>query len=603
MARASAKNRLKAWQQRVEESNKAYKKWNEEYFVDRLESVYLGPGQMYEDENNYVINKIFPTVEIGIPSLLYYNPIVKIKPRPARADDTVTNVDARAKLQEDTVNTFITDPELNFKSITTLSLKESFFVFGVVEVGYSMDLIDNPLADKPELTDEQTMFAGMDKVPNFNSTKPESLYLKRIPAKQFRVPVNSCNILEHNDWSGYYQWEKIQDVKANPRYKNTSGLKLSGKQSQSVSEPDEEKDKDEEGIGRRDMIKVWRIWDMRTNKRYIWGDCNDKFFVDGEPYDTYPFAAYKPYEQLDTFYPLPPVYNWLYPQDEMNDIRNKKRIHRQRSNRKWTYRNGSIDEDQLEKLESDSDNVYAVSNEDDPLKPVPLNPLDPSMYRDEQVTEFDFREITGVSSEDRGEAKGDTTATQANIVEGNKRIRESYKRQLVGEWLARIATIMLKLIIKKMALPFWIKMNVDPVSPGAPAEAMTVTQEWMLIVSEELGDMQLDISVDIDSLSPLSEEGERQNWMQVMSLLTNPQVLAVMLSSDLILKKTLAMFGIHSRSELNEFRKAGEAMMTMTAAAAAAEAGVQPGGGQGAGPGPTPSNAGIQGQLAAQGVG
>ena len=115
MARTSQRDRVRGWQARIDEANRAHKKWKDDFRVDDLEMMYAGPGQ--EDPENpdkYIINKIFPTVETGIPSLLFYNPTIKIKPRPARADDAVSEIDSRAKLQEDTLNTFITDPALNF---------------------------------------------------------------------------------------------------------------------------------------------------------------------------------------------------------------------------------------------------------------------------------------------------------------------------------------------------------------------------------------------------------------------------------------------------------------------------------------------------------
>jgi hypothetical protein len=603
MARTSQRDRVRGWQARIDEANRAHKKWKDDFRVDDLEMMYAGPGQ--EDPENpdkYIINKIFPTVETGIPSLLFYNPTIKIKPRPARADDAVSEIDSRAKLQEDTLNTFITDPVLNFKPITTLSLKESFFTYGIVEVGYTADLIDNPLLHKPELTDEEQIFAGLEKIPDFNSDQPERLYIKRIPAKNFRVPANSQNILEHNDWCGYFEWVRVDDVKANPRYKNTSGLRVGGRLSRDLAPAVEDESMDEEERGHRDMIKVWKIWDNRTMRRYVLPDHGEKFFIDGDHFDTLPFSDYRPHQMTDTFYPIPPVYNWLFPQQEMNDIRNKRKVHRKRFNRRYEYLNGSVDPEELEKLESDEDGLYIEVRQTGCIAPIADAPLDSSIMRDELVNENDFREITGIGGDQRGEASKNSTATQANIVEFRTRIRESYRKELVGEWIARMATIMLRLIRTHMALPFWIKMNVDPQAQGAEQEAMGIATKWLQIVSEDLGDLQLDISVDVISMSPLSEEGERAAWTQVLMLFTQPQLLAVLLSSDVLLKKTLQFYNVRSQGEIDEIKKAGMQMVQMVASMAAAQNGAAaaPDAGQGAAPGPTPGNMGIRGQLAAQ---
>ena len=67
MARQSAEKRLKAWRSRIADANKAYKNWSDDFRVDELEDIYTGVGQRDpEDEEKYIINKIFPTVEIGI---------------------------------------------------------------------------------------------------------------------------------------------------------------------------------------------------------------------------------------------------------------------------------------------------------------------------------------------------------------------------------------------------------------------------------------------------------------------------------------------------------------------------------------------------------
>jgi len=600
MSKPSGKERVEAWHTRITQANKVYEKWAEKYRVQDLEDYYLGM-QVEEDEDRYVINKVFPSIEISIPSLLFYNPVCKIKPRPTRTDDQMSQVTDRAKLQEDTINTFITDRRVGFKPETTLALKESFFRFGVVETGYTADFIDNPLLHKPELQGEEEQFSKLDKIPNPENPQPESLYIKRIPARQFRVSAHAKNILTRNDWCGYYEWQRPDDLKANPNYKNTSKIKTSGKINPAAAETvQDESERDADGHGKTEMVKVWKIWDLRGMKRYVLPDSGDKFFVDGETFKSLPFSAYKPHEILDSWYPIPPVFNWLDPQDEINDIRKTRRVHRKRMYRRYTYLNGSIDEDELKKLEDGGDGVYAKANRDDPIKPVPDAPLDMSIWRDDANANQDFREISGIGGEARGDEDPNTTATQANIVELHGRIRESYKRQNVAEWLASICTIMLQTIDEKMSLPFWIQMNTDPIGPAAMQEAAKIAEDWKMIVAADLGGLQLDITVDVTSLSPLSEEGERLAWTQVLALFTNPPLLAVLMSSEVMLRKTLSYYNVRSEREIREIQKAGQAMLAMVAAMQQQKAGGA-GGAQGApSPGPTPGNTDIAAQLTAQ---
>jgi hypothetical protein len=510
MAKTSDKDRVKTWQNRTVSANKVYKAWEDRYLTDKCEEYWQGK-QMGDDDKAYVINMVFPTVEIKIPSLLYYRPQVRITPRPSRADDSGSVAEARARLQQDTVNTFIADKRLRFKEEVTLALRESFFRYGVIEVGYSGDFIDNPLLQKPELTEEEATLAKVPKIPNPKNPNPESIFLKRIPARQFRVGINAKNHMERCDWVGYYEDHYISDIKANPNYKNTSTLKATGKIRDGLdSRYDEPSNTDADGnqIG-KDTLRVWKIWDMRLKQKIIFGEGCQKFFAE-DPFDYLTLATYRQFENLDEWLPVPPVFNWLHPQNEKNEIRQGHRIHRRRFKRRYLVEQG-VEDTELEKLE-DSDDGTFIRVQDTVKSILALQdaPLDRAASLDEVQAEADFREITGVGGEQRGETDPNTTATQANIVNMNSKIRQSYQRQQVSEWLAEIAFIMLKVIRDKMALPFWIQQNIDPEGANAQQEAMRIAGEWKQTTAPELGDIEYDIDVDIQSMTPMAEEGESQ---------------------------------------------------------------------------------------------
>ena len=601
MPRTSEKDKVKSWQKKVASAGKAYRKWEDQFRCKQLEEYY--EGKQWEEETQdlsqqkYTINLVFPTVEIKVPSLMFYRPMIKIRPKPTRSDDSFSTAEVRAKLQEDTVNTIIQDRRLNFQFETTMALRESFARFGVIEVGYTADIIDNPLLRKPELTDEEK---GMtEAAPQI--VQDERIFIKRIPADHFRVSVSSKNKLDRNDWCGYYEDHFISDIKANPQYRNTASLKRSGTIDREYGggeyDPDE---MDEEGNAKqRDTIRLWKIWDLRSMTKYVFSENGEKFFKE-EPFEYLTFAVFKQYERRTDFYPVPPIFQWLHPQNELNETREMQRVHRRRFYRRYTYLDGAIDKEEIEKLETGGDGVYARANRQDPLQPVPDAPLDMAVVRSIPESKADFREISGVSDEQRGVSDADTTATQANIVDVRSRIRDSYQRQNVAGWLGEIAWLILKTVRDKMALPMWIKLNTDPAGPNAMAEAAGVAEAWKLITAEELGEIEYDVTVDMQSLTPVSNELEAQRWNQVLSLMGNPQMVAVLAGSDVLLRKTLSYYDIRSEKEVVEIKKAMMAIMAMLAAAAAAKAGGGPGGPQEPGPGATPGNEAIAQQIQAQ---
>lgn len=617
MARKTDKDRVKEWNSRISAANKINEKWEEEYRCDELWKYYLGhqwKGQYAPGKEPYTINLVFSSIAIQMPTLLFYHPRVNVKSRPAKFDDDPQGAGMRAQLREDTLNTFIRNPIVRFKEETQLALLESDFRFGVVEIGYSADFSDNPNTPTKPIIDEDSQQEAGTLPAKSKIIKNESLFVKRIPAKQFRVSINAKNSLEQADWCGYFEWMYPADIKANPRYKNTSTIKSSGKISNDLyaapaTEGEEEKEK------YRNQLKVWKIWDLRAKKRYIFQDGGEKFFLE-EDMDTMrdgrailPLEAYKQFERLDEFLPLPPVYNWLSPQNELNETREMQKIHRQRFRRAYECTN-AVDDGELRKFEEPVDGRIIKVPSIGSIAPIADAPLGPDVSAAYPLSKEDFREISGVSAEQRGLAESDT-ATQANIINANSQIRESFSKVGVADWLARIAYKMMLILEKRMSLPFWVKLNADQYEQNYQADIVETGNTWKKITTEDLGDsMNYDVSVDVDSLSPSTDAGERQSWTQVLMVLANPQILPVLLASDLILRKTLSYYGIKNEKEIEALKELGMTLLKQMAAAAAQQMQMQqqamaikhPVGAiaQGAGPGPTPGMGDIQGQIAMQ---
>lgn len=601
MPREREADRLKTWRSRVVSGNKAYGKWDQKWSCSLLEQYYYGEQWQGESEEwakrKYVINLFYPTVNVRKPSLLFFRPKIRVTPRPGRGDDAGTSIELRAKLQQDTVNTFIGMPDLGFDEETALAVLDAHFRFGVVEVGYTADFIDNPNADKPILK-ENSNDPLLDAEGN-QVTEPkrlignERLFVKWIPAKQFRVSVNASN--RKVDWLGYYEWHYVEDIKRNKQYRNTSDLKADGKLSKDFNEPGTEDDAE----NRKGMLRLWKIWDLRTHTRLTFCTSGDGFLQE-KKFKFHPFAILRFDDILDSWYPLPPAFNWVHPQNELNETREMQRVHRRRFVRRYQMVDGSMTEEELAKLEEPYDGLIVRVNRENAVTPIADSPLDAAVVRNIPLSKDDFREISGVTGEERGIADADT-ATQANILDTRSRIRESYGRVQVAKWLSDVGRLILMTIRDSMALSFWIQMSVDPLGENAEAETQAVAAVWQQITSEDLGDINFDISVDIESLSPVAEEAERNSWNQVLALVTNPQLQALLAASDVLLRKTLGFYGVKSEREIREIKRAIQAAVAMQAAALAAKSGgaglpgITP-----AAPGPTPTNDAIFQQITRQ---
>src|SRR6185369_7752667 len=125
MPRASDADRVKAWQARINAATKLYEDWEKEYECDLLEEYYYGKQWQGDEEEiskrKYVINLFFPAINIDKPSMIFNLPQYRVTPRPARIDDKNSDVEARARLQQDTLQTKVEDPDIGFETETSLA--------------------------------------------------------------------------------------------------------------------------------------------------------------------------------------------------------------------------------------------------------------------------------------------------------------------------------------------------------------------------------------------------------------------------------------------------------------------------------------------------
>lgn len=587
MPKPTEKDRVKKDLQRLTAADKVFDTWEKRFECKRLLEYYCGeqwPGYVPPDlqpgYRPYTVNLIFPTLQTQLPSLLFHRPQAKIEPKPPYGDDPQSTIAQRAKLCEDTVQTFIDDPDIAFSQHTNLALLDANFRFGVVEVGYTADWIDNPHAGRPMLKDgteeelkdkDGQAIIHPDKLP-----QREQLYLKRIDPVTFRVSISQKNLLPENDWVGYFEWAYVEDVKRNPKYRNTGTLKPSGRLKDEPAGTS-----DEERQARSGMVKLWKVWDLRTRTRSVLAEGHDKYLVDGEAWTYLPLATLKFHEVPSQWYPLPPVANWIGPQDVINEVRESRRAHRRRSMRRYTVRDTTFDNDELEKLETGGDGVIAKHHGvpgEQPLMPVEDAPLGGDFDKDLMEAKDDFMQVSGVGAEQRGAAESDT-ATQANIIDVRSRIRESASRTDVANWLGEVARLILLTLREKMQLEFWVKRNMDVITQD-PQELERIVTTWQQVSAANLGDGNLDVKVDITSLSPVSEEQRAMQWNQMLALITNPAVAFILAMSEPLLRKTLKFYGITSQGDIAEIRNVLTATVQMQLASQMNAASATPGGKQ-----------------------
>jgi hypothetical protein len=499
---------------------------------------------------------------------------------PEREDTPGQTLDERARLLQDTLNSIIRDPNTQFLENTDVALKEAHWAFGVVETGYSASFADNPNVSKPALNeDEDEDKEDPEPLP---TVEDESFFVKYIPAKHFVMAGRNTCLINEADWLGYYEWMYIEDVKEAPAYKGkVAGLKA-------TVETEEEAKKEDKSESR---VKIWKIWDQRKKMRYVFADGHDRTLLK-EKYKNLPLHVLRFENQTDNFYPIPPIYHMLGPQDEFNDSRDTLRKLRKAIVPRYTYDEQAMDPEDLEKFETGDIGVYIpVRNQNQsPINPVNQPTFSESTIQSLTMAANEFNEMAGSSPESR-QVAASGTATQANIVNNRQMISESFDRQTVGIWLGSISRGLLQCAIDSMILDHWVTRNSDPFSQFAQQDAQNIANLYRQITFQDLQEadaaMRWDVTIDMESLSPASEQEKRQVWNGAIQMLANGPIARILSTSQELLKRTLDLNGVHSSQEQ---RLIGEALARV-AAQELAMAQQQ---------GKMPSQTGVPGQAAPQ---
>lgn len=594
------KERVKRWFSRISDADRVFDRWYDDFKVAKCRRYWKGFQRVGEDrldsrnQERVEVNLIAPTIAIQIPNLYFYYPYARILGVPVITEVNGSTIEDQAQLLQDTGNTIVRDPATGFRRETLMALKESMWGFGLCEIGYSASFVDNPAyLERPQLLedeDSEEVFEGQPKRKDPDTPSDidgdrlkqlrklvdkEQFFVRHIPPETFRVSISGQPCLEANDWCGYFEWMSVEDVKACDAwdkearesikaggayvkdYSSATG-DVSTSSSTAITYPtDSTQDRDRDRGG---QVKVWRLWDLRTRVKHTVAEGCDWFLKEGESYRNLPLYPLRFEEQDDDFYPIPPIKAMLGPQDEYNDSREMLRGLRKTIYPRFVA-DGGIDPDELRKLEDGGSGVIARVNVANPVPVQPVNQptLDGSIVRTLGVSKDDLLQVSGVSGEARGQAESDT-ATQASIINQRSLVRDSFARLKVAEWLGNIIRGLIQLAIDNMTLPMWILRNADPQSLDFMTDASKIATLYRQIALTDLKEadqlLRWDVSVDVETLSPLTEDSLRAQITSLVTTLAQPPIAMLLHNSPPLLKIVLDRNGLRSARDQESIRMA-----------------------------------------------
>lgn len=542
------------WSSRIQNANKYHDAWENLFKCKILEDYYEGRqwANVTEGYSPYTINKFFETIEIKIAEFIPTFPKYQISAKEANSAEDLEAAGAAANLKQDILNTIIQDAKQHFRAEFEMAYKDSFFRFGMIEVGYAADWILNPNAQKPLLasgTDPNA--AKKHKIVKEPAELPinERIYFKHIGARRFRVGGVDNKYLNRCSWVGYYEFVCKDDLLSLKGIKNSDKINdaVPNNHDNDVVYGDTDHDKMKNGA-----VKVWHIWDLRAGNRLIILDSPCTTIYE-KKFKRLNLFDYRPNRRTSTegFYPVPPAFQWLSSQDEINETRESQRAHRRRFVRKFQVVQDFIDDEEIEKFENGADGALIKVKRPNAILPIE-NASMGQENKDAMVTSSDdLNKISGTSSESRGVADR-TTATQAQIINQRSSIRETHERDLIVDWFCNVGREVLLTARDKFVLGTWAQLTSN-INEQFLGSVQTTNPAYRWVSAEDLQDgYDFRIDVDVTSLSENAAQEEKQKFVEFLSVLANYPAIAF---SPILVREAAYRVGYRNEAVIKEMQK------------------------------------------------
>lgn len=541
------------WSDRISASNKYYDEW-EGLFKCKILGQYY-EGQQWKSQGTlgydpYVINKFYETIQIKISNFVPTFPKFNVNARPGNSEYNKEVAGYSERLKQDILNSLIQDDRAQFVEEIEMAYKDSFFRFGMMEVGYAADWVFNPNITRPLLAGNADPNApNPRKVINEPTEIPinERIYFKHIAAERFRVGGIDHKYLNRCSWVGYYDYVYKDDLLA---MKIMNRDKVEQSTGVFVDYAPETNDRNTNRLKGK-VVKLWHIWDLRSGMQLLVLD-KPCVTIYQKKFKRLPLFDFRPDRRLITegFYPIPVAYNWLSPQNEINETREMLRTHRRRFVRKFMIIQDTVDDEEIEKFETGPDGALITVKRENAITPIQNADLGSSVAETIQTSADDLNRISGESDEVRG-VSDRTTATQAKIVATAANSRVNSDRDRVVKWFAAIGRETLLTVRDKFTLGIWAKLTSQEGQFAGQVTDENPGYKW--VTSEDLDDgYDFRIDIDVTTISVAAQQEEKQKFLEYLSTLTQFPMIAF---SPILVREAADVIGYRNISAIKELQK------------------------------------------------
>lgn len=392
---------------------------------DRWRQYYRG----YWPKGTLPVNLFFRMLRTVVPRIYFRNPSVSVQP-------AIPGVEQQAFAQ--------LIERIDNKLMRTMRLKQQIkmmvhsawmFGTGIGKRGFGQEFHPTPdmLTESVAPIEKKGKKA---KVEYHSAVSDNMPWFLENPTGSFIVPAGSRNFQECR-WNASWYRRPLDDVQADPRFKNTSILV--GSHQSSYQGPRHPIDDEAEN-----MVDLIEVRDTQTREAFImapYGQADKKILLSGDdslqvnnrtPYYT---VVFNPDDDICWGVPDSVI---LEPQQiEMNEIRTLAMKHRRLSIIKLLYKKKSLDESELEKiLNGEVMAAVAVNGELSDVDSRQIADVPQGLRLAALEVMEDVREGSGFSRNQFGnyaEGSADRTATESRIVQTSSEIRIDERRDTIAD--------------------------------------------------------------------------------------------------------------------------------------------------------------------------
>jgi len=450
---------------------KISKKWRADKFDKtwkRLIELYKGKQlQGITKDDRIVINIVFSTVNVIVPSIAVNDPKITVN---ARTQDQEQN----AMTCEAAINYWWR--HFNWKLDIKRAVKDSITLgHGWVKVGWRYSEKARPTT--PE--EQQAQYQGLQQQaeqaayanPAIAAQLPTDEDIYDSVETQVFEPEVDCPFVERVSpfdlfidpeatcptdlkWIAQRIVLPIEAVKADERYDKAARNDLKADMATNARWRDDdltgEQEKANDDIRR---VTIWEYWDIQHEFYCIYAEGAKRFLLKptDNPYPFgHPFFLLPNYEVTDQFYPIGDVEQIEPIQYELNGVRSDMMNHRKRYQRAYLFLRDKFTADGMSALSSSEDGRMIPVDGDEDLQrlvqPLQQVPLDAQMYSYSETIESDLELVSGVTEFQRGSApETRRTATEAQMLNSATNARVSDKLAQVEVFMAEIAEAVIQL--------------------------------------------------------------------------------------------------------------------------------------------------------------